>query len=462
MSSKYQETINKIHLFNQILTEKSNLNCIVSNLSKEAETSFSSFNDTQKEGKLYGKTIAIKDNINIKGVNLSCSSNILKNYLSPYDATVIKKIKQDGGVILGTTNMDEFAMGSSTEYSIHGPTLNSYGENIVPGGSSGGSAVAVSSNMVDLALGSDTGGSVRQPASFCGIYGLKPTYGRISRYGLTAFASSFDQIGIFSKNIDDMVDLFGSISGYDEYDGTSSNHKIQEFKYRDDKIRKIKIGLPYNLNDYKNVSDEILKSYYSIIEFLKMEGFEIIELDMKNLKYAVPTYYILTTAEASSNLARFDGVRYGLNLKGSDIESIYSNTRTEGFGEEVKRRIIIGTYVLSSGYYDQFYSKAQKVRKIIKSDFDKAFDSVDLLLSPTSPELPYKVGEKKGNPLSMYLADLFTVPMNLSGIPAISVPTNLSSTQLPIGMQFISNNFEENKLFSICKFLENNNKVMIN
>ena len=460
MSHEYKKIINKIDSFNQTLKTQSNLNCIISNLSKHAQDELDYFSDSQKTGMLYGKTIAIKDNINIKGVQSSCASKILKDYISPYDATVIKKIKKEGGLILGTTNMDEFAMGSSTEHSIYGPTINSYGDDLVSGGSSGGSAVSVSSKMVDLALGSDTGGSVRQPASFCGVYGLKPTYGRISRYGLTAFASSFDQIGIFSRNINDMANLFYSISGYDKYDSTSSKKDVEIFKYDENKVRKMKIGMPYKLDDSENINPEILKSYYKMVDFLKSEGFDLIELNMENLKYSVPTYYVLTTAEASSNLARFDGIRYGLSAVGGDINSNYCNTKTKGFGDEVKRRIIIGTYVLSSGYYDAFYSKAQKVRKIIKSDFDKAFHSVDLLFLPTSPELPYKLGDKMKDPLSMYMADIFTVPMNLSGIPAISAPTDLSSKKLPIGMQFAANNFEENKLFSICKFLSDSNKII--
>mgnify|MGYP001327939726 CR=1 FL=1 len=460
MSHEYKKIINKIDSFNHTLKIQSNLNCIVSDLSAQAQNELDSFDDKQKDGKLYGKTIAIKDNINIKGVLSSCSSRMLKNYISPYSATVVERIKKEGGIILGTTNMDEFAMGSSTEHSVYGPTINSYGDNLVPGGSSGGSAVSVSSKMVDLALGSDTGGSVRQPASFCGVYGLKPTYGRISRYGLTAFASSFDQIGIFSRNINDMADLFYAISGYDKYDSTSSNKDVEVFKYSENKVRKMKIGMPYKLDSFDYVNSEVLDSYYKMIDFLKSEGFDLVELDMKNLKYSVPTYYVLTTAEASSNLARFDGVRYGLNVKGVDIDSNYCNTKTKGFGDEVKRRVIIGTYVLSSGYYDAFYSKAQKVRTIIKSDFDKAFNSVDLLFLPTSPELPYRLGDKMEDPLSMYMADIFTVPMNLSGIPAISVPADLSRKGLPIGMQFAANNFEENNLFSICKFLSDNNKII--
>jgi len=352
-------------------------------------------------------------------------------------------------------------MGSSTEYSIYGSTKNTHGEDLVSGGSSGGSAVAVSSNIVDLALGSDTGGSVRQPASFCGVLGLKPTYGRISRFGLTAFASSFDQIGIFSKNIDDMATLFSVIGGYDIKDSTSSKKEIKDFVYNENTTEKFKIGLPYKLNKEMDIDPEILECYNSSIRYFESKGFEIIDLDMKNLKHAVSVYYILTTAEASSNLSRFDGIRYGLSLKDNDLDSIYVKTKTEGFGEEVKRRIIIGTYVLSSGYYDDYYSKAQKVRKIIKMDFDSMFKKVDLLFLPTSPELPYKIGQKKNDPLSMYLSDTFTVPMNLSGTPAISIPLGESKKGLPIGMQFASNNFQENKLFSMTKFLFNDNKINI-
>ena len=455
------EIIHKIDSFNQILDKKPHLNCIVQNLSKGASEYLNSLNSSQTKGVLYGKTIAIKNNINIKGVNINCSSNILQDYISPYDATVVSRIKDQGGLILGTTNMDEFAMGSSTEYSIYGPTMNSYGEKLVAGGSSGGSAVAVSSGMVDLALGSDTGGSVRQPASFCGIYGLKPTYGRVSRYGLTAFASSFDQIGIFSRNIDDMERILFSIAGYDENDSTSSKNNIPRLKYDRNNTKKMKIGLPYKLENFKNISSEVLDCYNQTISFLNDEGFELVQLDIDSLQYAVSAYYILTTAEASSNLARFDGIRYGKSVRESDLESIYLDSKTDGFGEEVKRRIIIGTYVLSSGYYDQFYSKAQKVRKIIKLDFDNAFKSVDLLFLPTCPELPYKLEHKKGDPLSMYLSDTFTVPMNLAGVPAISTPLGLSDNGLPIGMQFVANNFEENKLFSISKFLSDCNRTII-
>ena len=461
MPYQNQEIKQKIDSFNQILDKESYLNCIVHNLSEDASEYFNSFSNSQKKGILYGKTIAIKNNINIKGANVNCSSNILQDYISPYNATVIDKIKMQGGLILGTTNMDEFAMGSSTEYSIYGPTVNPHGDNLVAGGSSGGSAVAVSSGMVDLALGSDTGGSVRQPASFCGVYGLKPTYGRVSRYGLTAFASSFDQIGIFSRDIDDMQKLFFAISGHDKNDSTSSKRDISKFKYSKESTKSMKIGLPYKLENFKNISLEVLKCYDETINFLQKEGFEVIQLDIDSLKYAVSAYYILTTAEASSNLARFDGIRYGKSIRELDINSIYVDSKTNGFGEEVKRRIIIGTYVLSSGYYDQFYSKAQKVRKIIKLDFDNAFKSVDLLFLPTCPELPYKLGDKKGEPLSMYLSDTFTVPMNLSGVPAISAPLTLSNDKSPIGMQFVSNNFEENKLFSICKFLSDNNRTII-
>ena len=456
-----EKILEKIDSFDRLAKENSHLNCIVSDLSSVAKNNFKSFSDTQKKGRLYGKTIAIKDNINIKGVKMSCGSNILDNYSAPYNATVIDRLESSGGLVMCTTNMDEFAMGSSTEYSIHGPTKNFFGKDIVPGGSSGGSAVAVASGLVDVSLGSDTGGSVRQPASFCGVYGLKPTYGRISRYGLTAFASSFDQIGVFSKSIKDMVDLYESISGYDSNDSTSSNKPLDYFASNQSDMKKISIGLPYDIKKQKNISNEVVDCYLTTIDFLKSKGFDIIEFEMDSLKYAVSVYYVLSTAEAASNLSRFDGIRYGLSNRKENFESIYFNTKTEGFGEEVKRRIIIGTYVLSSGYYDKFYSKAQKVRKIIKDNFDDCFKKVDLLFLPTSPELPYKINEKKGDPLSMYLGDSFTVPMNLSGIPAISVPLGRSTDGLPIGMQFASNRFNENKLFSMCSFLDNHNKVLL-
>ena len=458
MSKNIQE---KIDSFNQSVISNSRLNCIVENLSNTALEKLNNFTDSQKLGNLYGKTIGIKDNINIKGVKMSCGSQILNNYSAPYSATVVERIENDGGLIVCTTNMDEFAMGSSTEYSVHGPTKNIFGDDVVAGGSSGGSAVAVASGLVDVALGSDTGGSVRQPASFCGIYGLKPTYGRVSRYGLTAFASSFDQIGIFSKSIEDMVDLYRSISGFDLNDSTSSNISVDNFSYDDDNVQKLKIGLPFNIQNQENINNEVVDYYLSSIDFLKNKGFEIVEFDMESLKYAVSVYYVLSTAEAASNLSRFDGIRYGFSNRKKDFESIYFDTKTEGFGEEVKRRIILGTYVLSSGYYDQFYSKAQKVRKIIKDEIESCFKEVDLLFLPTTPELPYSINEKKGDPLSMYLGDSFTVPMNLSGIPAINVPMGKSKSGLPIGMQFSSNRFNENKLFSICSYLQNHNKVTV-
>ena len=453
------EILEKIASFDQLANASSDLNCIVSNLSSIAKNNLNSFSPDQKKGRLFGKTIAIKDNINIKGVKMSCGSNILDNYTAPYSATAVDRLESSGGLILCTTNMDEFAMGSSTEYSAHGPTKNFFGKDIVPGGSSGGSAVAVSSGLVDIALGSDTGGSVRQPASFCGIYGLKPTYGRISRYGLTAFASSFDQIGIFSKSINNMTDLYESISGYDPNDSTSSKKPLEQFIYGENNVKKMKIGLPYNIEKQKNVSKEVVDCYLNTLDFFRKQNFDIVEFEMDSLKYAVSVYYVLSTAEAASNLSRFDGIRYGLSKRDGDLDSIYFKTKTEGFGDEVKRRIIIGTYVLSSGYYDQFYSKSQKVRKIIKDDFDKCFKDIDLLFLPTSPELPYKINDKKDDPLSMYLGDSFTVPMNLAGLPSISVPMGSSNEGLPIGMQFAANRFEENKLFSMCEFLENHNKV---
>ena len=453
--------LEKISSFNKSVVDNSELNCIVENLSSPALENLKTFTDSQKSGSLYGNTIGIKDNINIKGVRMSCGSQILNNYSAPYSATAVERLESDGGLIVCTTNMDEFAMGSSTEYSIHGPTKNIFGDDIVAGGSSGGSAVAVASDLVDVALGSDTGGSVRQPASFCGIYGLKPTYGRVSRYGLTAFASSFDQIGIFSKSIQDMVNVYQSISGFDLNDSTSSNEPIDSFSYDDSDAQKLKIGLPFEIEKQKNINHEVIDCYLNSIDFFKNKGFEIVEFDMNSLKYAVSVYYVLSTAEAASNLSRFDGIRYGFSNRKEDFDSIYFDTKTEGFGEEVKRRIIIGTYVLSSGYYDQFYSKAQKVRKIIKDELDSCFKEIDLLFLPTSPELPYAINEKKGDPLSMYLGDSFTVPMNLSGIPAINVPLGYSKTGLPIGMQFASNRFNEDKLFSICSFLESHNRVTI-
>ena len=448
--------LDRIKEFQNQYNINKHLNCFVCDTSDLAKKTFLNFSKKQKNSSLYGKLIAIKDNLNYVGTRTTCASKILDKHSSIFNATVVNRILDNGGLILGKTNMDEFAMGSSSEYSYFGTTRNSINPNYVAGGSSGGSAVAVASGMVDMALGSDTGGSVRQPASFCGIYGLKPTYGRLSRYGLVAFASSFDQVGIFAKNVNDTKILFNSIAGCDKNDSTSSDKPLEDFVYNENDIKKIKIGIP---KEYivDGIDKDVLNSYNELIAFLKKSGFQIKEISLPNTKSAIATYYILSTAEASSNLARYDGVRYGYSKRDSDLENMYRDTRNCGFGDEVKRRILLGTFVLSSGYYDAYYQKAQKVRSLIKNDFIRAYKEVDIILTPTSPFLPFKIGEKVNDPLQMYLSDIFTVPMSLAGIPALNIPFSFSKNNLPIGMQLVGNYFQENKLFALSQFIARNN-----
>jgi len=401
-------------------------------------------------GKLAGMVIAIKDIIAI----LTCSSKILNNFTSIYSATAIEKLINEDAIIIGKTNCDEFAMGSSNENSAFGPVLNPIDEQRVPGGSSGGSAAAVAAKLCDAALGSDTGGSIRQPACFTGIFGLKPTYGRVSRFGLTAFASSFDTIGPLTNNTEDISRILEVISGWDPKDSTSQ--KLND-EHNHDFIRedvKFKIGIP---KEYftDTLNSEINLQIQSIIEKLRESNFVIEEISLPHTDYTIATYYILTTAEASSNLSRYDGAEYGYrSSKISSLSKMYINSRNEGFGDEVKRRIMLGTYVLSAGYYDAYYRKAQKVRRLIKEDFDKAFNEVDIILTPTSPFTAFKLGEKLEDPLQMYLSDIYTTSTNLAGIPAINIPIGNSSNGLPIGMQLISNHFAEDKILSLSNYIE--------
>lgn len=404
-----------------------------------------------KHGKLAGAIVAIKDVLAYKEHPLTCSSKILYNFSSIYTATAVQKILDEDAIIIGKTNCDEFAMGSSNENSYFGKVLNPVDESCVPGGSSGGSAVAVTADLCDISLGTDTGGSIRQPAAFCGIFGLKPTYGRVSRFGLTAFASSFDTIGPFSKNVYDLALLLQVISGKDQQDSTSANQPVPNYISQIDQNKKFKIGLP---KEYFAVGldTEIKNSIQTEIQKLKDDGFQIEEVNLPMTEYTIAVYYILTTAEASSNLARFDGARYGFRSdKYSNLEEMYVNSRTEGFGTEVKRRIMLGTYVLSSGYYDAYYRKAQKVRRLIKEDFDKVFQQVDLLITPTTPTTAFKIGEKSENPLEMYLSDIYTTSANLAGIPGINIPIAKSKNGLPIGMQVLAKQFDEEKLISFAK-----------
>tara|TARA_Y100000996_G_scaffold343875_1_gene281533 strand:- start:251 stop:1612 length:1362 start_codon:yes stop_codon:yes gene_type:complete len=405
-----------------------------------------------RKGLLKDKTFLVKDNIAIKDELLTCASNILESYNSPYNATVIDSIVNEGGVIVGQTNCDEFAMGSSSEFSIYGSVRNPFNLDLVAGGSSGGSAAAIAEGLSDIALGSDTGGSVRQPAAFCGIYGLKPSYGRISRYGLVAHASSFDTIGIMSKTLQDVYNTFFTISGVDTKDATSCDVEVSKTESFNEKKLPKSVGIIKN-EILDKVNPEIADKYRLLVDFLKLKKVNIIEIDLPYFKYCIPTYYVLTMAEASSNLSRFDGIRYGNRADNKDLSQLYIESRTNGFSDEVKRRIMTGTYVLSSGYYDAYFSKALKVRRLIKNGYSEIFNKCESLLIPTTPELPFKLKNNLEEPLKMYLSDLFTVPINLAGIPSINIPAGFSSNKLPIGLQLVSNSFKEETLFSFAHIL---------
>ncbi len=408
-----------------------------------------------KNSRLWGIPIAVKDNICVEGEEITCASKILKGFFSPYHATVIEKLLDAGAVIYGQTNMDEFAFGSSCETSCYGPTRNPRDPERVPGGSSGGSAAAVADHTAIAALGSDTGGSIRQPASFCGVVGIKPTYGRVSRYGLVAFASSLDQIGPITKDVRDAAILLGAIAGYDPKDSTSANVPVPDYEsFLGKDIRGMKIGKP---KEYftSGWDKEVEKRINESIDRLKSLGAQVIDLSLPHTPYAVNVYYIVAPSEASSNLARFDGVRFGHRWKDAhSLLEMYEKSRGQGFGSEAKRRIILGTYALSSGYYDAYYLKAMKVRTKIKQDFDQAFKKVDAILTPTSPSGAFKLGEKSQNPLEMYLSDIFTISANLAGIPAISVPCGVVKGNLPVGLQFLGKPFDEGNLFRLAHAFE--------
>lgn len=402
-----------------------------------------------------GIPIGIKDNICTKGIKTTCSSKMLENFVSPYDATVITKIKEKNMPILGKLNMDEFAMGSSTENSAIKITRNPWNLNKVPGGSSGGSAAAVAANLVPWALGSDTGGSIREPASFCGIVGLKPTYGLVSRSGLVAFASSLDQIGPMTKDVEDSALLLNIIAGHDENDSTSvKKEKIDYTKNLKNSIQGMKIGVPKEFFG-EGINPEVKKSLENSIEEYKKLGAIVEECSLDVSESSLAAYYIIACAEASSNLGRFDGIRYGYRAKDyKDLKELFVKSRTEGFGKEVKRRIILGTYVLSSGYYDAFYKKAQKVRTYVKNKFDECFKKYDVLLTPVAPTTAFDIGSKTNNPLEMYLADICTVSINIASVPAISIPCGVDSNNMPIGMQLIGNKFQEEKILNAAYAIE--------
>ncbi len=404
----------------------------------------SKFKKGEKLGKLAGVPVAIKDNILYGSHRMTCASKTLKNYISPYTATAVQKLLDEDAVIVGRTNMDEFAMGSSTENSAFQITRNPYDKNRVPGGSSGGSAAAVAAGMVPLSLGSDTGGSVRQPAAFCGVYGLKPTYGSVSRYGLAAFASSMEQIGPFAGDIEDLKLIFSVISGRDEKDSTS----LPAEKQVSPALRQIKIGVPTD-KIFQDVSGEIMKAFEETLDKIKREKISVKEISLESIKFSVPAYYIIASSEASSNLARYDGTRYGFEAEGKKAFSSYSQSRGEGFSSEVKRRILLGTYALSAGYYEEYYLTAKKVKHLVRADFGKAFQEVDIILTPTTPTAAFKLGEKTNDPLSMYLSDVFTAGQSLAGICALNAPVKTGN--LPCGVQFSASHFKENLLFDIVK-----------
>jgi len=416
------------------------------------------FKNTKLEAlPLAGIPCAVKDNILIDDTVCTAGSKILKNYVSAYDATVVKNIRKSGVQFLGKTNLDEFAMGSSTENSAFGPVKNPHDLTRVAGGSSGGSAAAVAADLCVFALGSDTGGSVRQPASFCGTVGLKPTYGRVSRHGLMAMASSLDQIGPITKNVYDAALVLNIISGKDIFDSTSVPEKVPDFtKNLDRDIKGLKVGVPKEFFG-KGLSEEVSERVKLTISKLEDLGCKIIEVSLPNSDYSIATYYIIMPSEASSNLAKYDGIRYGHSSKKSEnLLNTYIDSKMEGFGDESKRRIILGTYTLSSGYYDAYYLKAQKVRALIKKDFDNAFKKVDVIVGPTTPDFAFKLGEKVSDPLKMYLSDIYTAPVNLAGLPAMSIPCVKSTRpSLPIGFQIIGNMFNEDKILRVAHHLEN-------
>ena len=408
-------------------------------------------------GALAGTVIAIKDNINIQGENSTCASNILQNFKSPFNATVIDKLEKADAVIIGKTNLDEFAMGSSTENSAFGTVKNPFDETRVPGGSSGGSAVAVAAGSADVALGSDTGGSVRQPASFTATVGLKPTYGRISRFGLIAYASSLDQIGLFSSSVEDTAVLLKELAGKDNNDSTTADEPVPDYSASLDKdVNGMTIGVPEEY--FADGLDPLIKeTILEKIDALGKSGAKIEKINLPRTEYGIAAYYIVATAEASSNLARYDGVRFGLRKGGEDgLIDMYEKTRSAGFGAEVRRRIMLGTYVLSSGYYDAYYRRALKVRRLIKEDFDKAFAKVDVIITPTTPTTAFKIGEKVNDPLTMYLNDIYTVTINLAGICGMSIPAGKDDSGLPFGMQLLGNFFEESKIIRVGDFIEKN------
>ncbi len=444
---------------NRINEKEKDVQAFVTELTDEAKKSAEEIQSKVENGEITGEfagiPIGIKDNICTKGIKTTCSSRMLENFVSPYDATVMEKINNENMIDLGKLNMDEFAMGGSTEYSYFHPTRNPWNLNKVPGGSSGGSAAAVASNMVPWALGSDTGGSIREPASFCGVVGLKPTYGLVSRYGLVAFASSLDQIGPITKDVQDAAMLLNIIAGHDKKDTTSTDRpKVDYTKALKNDVKGLKIGVPKEFFG-EGINEEVKEQLQKAIETYKELGAEVEKFSLDIAQYALATYYIIACAEASSNLGRFDGIRYTYRTKEfKSLKEIYKKSRSEGFGPEVKRRIILGTYVLSSGYYDAYYKKAQQVRTLVMNEFNKGFEKYDVILTPTSPTVAFDIGSKSNNPLEMYLADICTVSINIAGLPGISIPCGVDKEGMPVGMQLIGNKFCEETILNAAYTFE--------
>lgn len=443
---RIEEKENEVQAFVTILTEQA---------MEQAKELQEKVEKGEIEGNFAGIPIGIKDNLCTKGIKTTCSSKMLENFVAPYDATVVEKLNEENIINLGKLNMDEFAMGGSTEYSYFKKTRNPWNLNKVPGGSSGGSAAAVAAGLVPWALGSDTGGSIRQPASFCGVVGLKPTYGLVSRYGLVAFASSLDQVGPITKDVRDAAMLLNILAGYDEKDTTSSKRdKVDYTKALKNEVKGLKIGVPKEFFG-EGIQKEVKESLEQAIEKYKELGAEVEEFSLDISQYALAAYYIIACAEASSNLGRFDGIRYTYRTpEFNSLKEIYKKSRSEAFGSEVKRRIILGTYVLSSGYYDAYYKKAQQVRTLVMNEFNKGFEKYDVILTPTSPTVAFDIGSKSNNPLEMYLADICTVSVNVAGLPGISIPCGVDQEGMPIGMQLIGNKFGEETILKAAYAFE--------
>jgi aspartyl-tRNA(Asn)/glutamyl-tRNA(Gln) amidotransferase subunit A len=450
-------------VFSRIDAVEERVHSFIRLMKEEAMIAAEKADDDIKKGNikaLTGIPVALKDIVCTKGITTTCGSHILYNFVPPYDATVVEKLRNAGAVFVGKTNMDEFAMGSSTETSYFGPTRNPWDLTRIPGGSSGGSATAVAADECIVSIGSDTGGSIRQPAALCGVVGMKPTYGRVSRFGLIAFASSLDQIGPFTKDVEDCAIMMNALAGFDPKESTSVPADVPDYRqYIGRDIRGWKVGIP---SEYfiEGIDPEVNAAIKKAIAVIEKSGGKCVDISLPHTQYCLAVYYIIAPAEASSNLARYDGVKYGFrSAGGSDLLDMYKNTRSQGFGVEVKRRIMIGTYALSAGYYDAYYKKASQVRALIKRDFEEAWKKCDVILTPTTPTPAFKIGEKTDNPLQMYLSDIFTISTNLAGIPGISVPCGFTSGGLPVGMQFLAGHFEEGKLIQIASAYERNAQI---